>query len=418
MTRSQASLQFDWRLVRLPDGLRLITIARPGTPTVAVRVYIRAGSRYDQPPLLGLAHCTEHMLFKGTHSRSAREIYAAVEQLGGVLDAGTTKQYVTVYAVTPGDGLMTALDVVAEVLTAPALREKGFWDEKLVLLEEIQRAEDQQSVIFDLFAETLWPAHPLRQRMRGTLEGLYNLDYESLLSFFQRHYVTGNVLVAVCGDIEHDEIERLVSARFTALTDGPERPPSPAEEPSLQGTRTVHLEKGVQQTCLLMGVPTVSVKHDDRSALRVVERVLGMGGSARLYQHMREQKQLVYSVNTVTAHYEDVGYFAVHTVCDPQKVSEVRQAILEEWDGLRRQGVTEGELGDAKSNYAGTQALRAETNLALASIFGTEGLLYRIETFEEAISRINAVRQEDVLRVARQYLDTERYVAVTVGRAS
>jgi len=418
MTGSETSLQFDWRLVRLPDGLRLITIARPDTPTVAVRVYIRAGSRYDQPPFLGLAHCTEHMLFKGTQSSSPRQIYACVERLGGVLEAGTTKQYVTVYAVTPGDGLMTALDVVAKVLTEPALREDDFWDEKLVLLEEIQRAEDQQSVIFDLFAETLWPAHPLRQRMRGTLEGLYNLDHESLLSFFQRRYVTGNVLLAVCGDIEHSEIQEWVSNRFAALPDGPESPPLPVDEPQLDAQRMAHLEKGVKQMCLLLGVPTVSTKHEDRSALRVVERVLGMGGSARLYQHLREEKQLVYSINTVTAHYEDVGYFAVHTVCDPQKVSEVRQAILEEWDRLRSHGVTELELRDAKSNYAGTQARRAETNLALASIFGTEGLLYRVETFEEAISRINAVRQEDVLRVARQYLNTERYVAVTVGRAS
>lgn len=417
MTESQTSLQFDWRLVRLPDGLRLITIARPGVPTVAVRVYIRAGSRYDETPLFGLAHCTEHMLFKGTQSRSPRQIYASVERLGGVLDAGTTKQYLTVYAVTPGDGLVTALDAVARVLTEPALREDDFWDEKLVLLEEIQRAEDQQSVIFDLFAETLWPVHPLRQRMRGTLEGLYNLDHESLLSFFQRRYVTGNVLVAVCGDIDQHEIQQLVSDRFAALPDGPECPPLPVEEPPLDGKRTAHLEKGVKQTCLLLGVPTVSMKHEDRSALRVVERVLGMGGSARLYQHLREERQLVYSVNTVTAHYEDAGYFAVHTVCDPQKVGEVRQAILEEWDRLRSQGVTEAELRAAKSNYAGTQARRAEANLALASIFGTEGLLYRVETFGEAISRINAVRHADVLRVAREYLDTERYVAVTVGRA-
>jgi predicted Zn-dependent peptidase len=416
MMGSRTSLQFDWRLVRLPNGLRLITISRPDTPTVAVRVYVRAGSRYDEPPFLGLAHCTEHMLFKGTQSRSPREIYACVERLGGVLDAGTTKQYMTVYAVTPGDGLMTALDVVAKVLTEPALREDDFWAEKLVLLEEIQRAEDQQSVIFDLFAETLWPAHPLRQRMRGTLEGLYNLDHESLLSFFQRRYVTGNLLLAVCGDIEHREVQQLVSDGFAALPDGPECLPLAVEEPQLDGKRTAHLEKGVQQMCLLMGVPTVSMKHGDRSALRVLERVLGMGGSARLHQHLREEKQLVYSVNTVTAHYEDVGYFAVHTVCDPQKVSEVRQAILEEWDRLRCHGVTEVELRDAKSNYAGAQALRAETNLALASIFGTQGLLHRVETSEEAIARINAVRREDVLRVAQQYLDTERYVAVTVGR--
>jgi predicted Zn-dependent peptidase len=158
------------------------------------------------------------------------------------------------------------------------------------------------------------------------------------------------------------------------------------------------------------------MKHQDRSALKVIERVLGMGGSARLYQRLREETRLVYSVHTVTAHYEDAGYLAVKTACDPQHAMQVQQAILEEWDRLCQQGVSEDELAAAKSNYAGTLARRFETNLALASIFGVEGLLHRVETFEEAVGRINAVGRDDVLRMARQYLDVDRYVAVSVGR--
>jgi predicted Zn-dependent peptidase len=176
------------------------------------------------------------------------------------------------------------------------------------------------------------------------------------------------------------------------------------------------LSKDVHQAHLLIGVLTVSMKHEDRSALKVIERVLGMGGSARLYQRLREERRLVYSVNTVTAHYEDAGYFAVHTACDPQNVAQVQQTILDEWDRLRHQGVSEDELSAAKSNYAGTLARRFETNLALASIFGVEGLLHRVETFEEAVGRINAVGRDAVLRVARQYLDVDRYVAAAVGR--
>jgi predicted Zn-dependent peptidase len=158
------------------------------------------------------------------------------------------------------------------------------------------------------------------------------------------------------------------------------------------------------------------MKHEDRSALKMVERVLGMGGSARLYQRLREERQLVYSVNTVTAHYEDAGYFAIHTACDPQRAAEVQQAILDEWHKLCQQGVSAGELRAAKSNYAGTLARRFETNLALAGIVGVEGLLHRVETLEDAVGRINTVRRDDILRVARQYLDVERYVAVSVGR--
>ncbi len=358
----------------------------------------------------------EHMLFKGTQKHSQREIFAAIERLGGTLDAATTKEYVVLQAVTPAKGMWTAIDILAEVLTKPALREEDSWDEKLVILREICRAEDQQTVVFDLFARTLWRSHPLRQPIRGTLGGLYELTPDSLLSFVRKRYVAGNMLLAVAGDIRHEQVQQTVVERFADLPPGPESPPEAAHERPLESIRMAHLEKGVQQTCLLIGVPTVSMKHEDRSALKVLERALGMGGSARLYQRLREEKQLAYSVNTVTAHYEDMGYLAVLTVCDADSVREVRQAILEEWDRLRQYTVSSNELRDAKSNYAGTQARRAETNLALANIYGTQGLLHRVETFAESISRINAVEPGDILRVAQAYLDPERHVIATVGR--
>jgi predicted Zn-dependent peptidase len=411
-------LSVDWRLTRLPNGMRVITIARPDTPTVAVRAYVRAGSRYDTPPCLGLAHFTEHLLFKGTRSHSQREIYASVEQLGGVVDAGTTKEYLTLYAVLPHRGLSTAADILAEILTQPALRDDDFWEEKLVVLEEIRQAQDQQSVIFDLFAETLWSEHPLRQRIRGTLEGLHALEPASLLDFYRQRFVTGNMLLAISGDLHHERVTRLVADNFAALPNGLEQAPNPVAEQPPGGQRNAHLEKGVHLTCMLLGAPTVGMKHQDRYAIKVMERVLGMGGSSRLYQRLREEAQLVYSVNTVTAHYEDAGYFAVHTASAPERLDEVRQTILEEWDKLRQHGASEEEIRAAKSNFAGTLARRSETNIALATAFGVQGLLHRVETFDEAIARINAVCQEDVLRVAQTYLNTESYVAVTVGRAS
>ena len=419
--QDMTGLGLDHRLLALPNGLRLITISRPGTPTVAVRAYVRAGSRYDVAegarPFLGLAHCTEHLLFQGTAVRRQRELFSAVERLGGVLEAGTSKEYTALHALTPRQGLATALDVLAEVLTKPALREEDFWKEKLVLLEEIHRAQDRHSVIFEIFAQTLWQEHPLRHPVHGTLQGLHDLDYHSLLSFHRQRYVTGNMLLVVAGDIHHEETSRLVADRFGGLCRGPEQLPSPAHEPPLNGPRAVHLDKDLNQYHLVLGVPTVSMKHGDRSGLKVIERVLGMGGSARLYQRLREQTQLVYSVNTVTAQYEDAGFFAVHVACDPTHVHQVQQIILREWDDLRDDGVSEDELSAAKTNYAGNLARRFETNLAIAGIFGVEGLLHRIEPFQSAVDRINAVQRDDVVRVARRYLNSECTVRVSVGRS-
>jgi predicted Zn-dependent peptidase len=224
------------------------------------------------------------------------------------------------------------------------------------------------------------------------------------------------MLLVACGDIDHERTRRLVAERFAALPSGPERRPDPVDEPPLTEVRTAHLHKDVHQAHLLMGVRTVSVAHADRSALKVIERVLGMGASARLYQRLREQARLVYNVSTVAAHYEDAGYLAAHAACDPDNVAQVRETILAEWRDLRRSGASADELEAAKGNYAGNLARRFETNLSVAGIFGIEGLLGQVETFRDAVARINAVERDDVIRAARQYLDPDRHVAVTLGR--
>jgi predicted Zn-dependent peptidase len=224
------------------------------------------------------------------------------------------------------------------------------------------------------------------------------------------------MLLVVAGGIDHEKTNRLVAERFAGLQPGPEQLPSPAHEPPIAASRTAHLAKDLNQHHLLVGVPTVSMKHGDRSSLKVIERVLGMGGSARLYQRLREQDQLVYSVHTVTAHYEDAGYFAVHTACDPTHAHRVQQIILQEWERLCDRGVSGDELIAAKGNYGGTLARRFETNLAVAGIFGVEGLLHRVEPFQEAVQRIDAVQREDVQRVAQRYLRPQRMVRVSVGR--
>jgi predicted Zn-dependent peptidase len=176
------------------------------------------------------------------------------------------------------------------------------------------------------------------------------------------------------------------------------------------------MERDLHQAHLLVGAPTVSMKHEDRSALKVAERALGMGFSARLYRHLRQEARLVYNIHTVTAHYEDAGHFAVWGGCAPQQVARVQDAILEQWARLGEEGLDADELNAAKGNYAGTLLRRFETNWAMAGICGVEGLLHRVEPFAEAIARIEAVRGEDVQRVARKYLHGEVYVAVTLGR--
>jgi predicted Zn-dependent peptidase len=189
------------------------------------------------------------------------------------------------------------------------------------------------------------------------------------------------------------------------------------DEPPLSEPRAARLEKDVSRTYLLVGVPAVGLKHPDRSPLKVIELALGMGGSGRLYRSLREERSLVYTVQTLAASYEDAGFLAVRTACAPGNVDAVVAAVRAEWQALAREGLAARELAAVKGNYAGTLARRFETNQAVAGIFGIEGLLHRIEPFDEAVARIAAVTLEQVTDAARRYLDDRPHVLVTLGPA-
>lgn len=405
----------NWQITALENGLRVIAIHRPWTRTVAARLYVRAGSRYDGP-YCGLAHFLEHMLFKGTATRSPREIYAAIEARGGEINAATTREYASFRTVTLARDLPLALELLANVVIRPALAEDAFLDEKLVVLQEILHAKDQIGILSDLFVQTLWQQHPLRDPVLGTLEGLRDLQLGSLRAYHLERYVTGNALLVICGDVGPETALTTAQAAFAEFPPGPEQPPEPVEEPPLVECRLAHLEKDIHRTYLLIGVPTVGMKHPDRSPLKAIELALGMGGSGRLYQRLREEQGLVYSINTVTANYEDAGFLGIRAACAPENVEAVREAIPAEWDALRQDGLGEQELEAIKGNYVGTSARRFETNTAVAGIFGIEGLLHQVEPFDEAIARIEAVTQAHVLDAAQRYLNCEHYALATVGR--
>jgi len=381
---------------------------------VAIKVCVRAGSRYDGEAA-GTSHLLEHLLLSGTQHRSALEIHDAIDSLGGDINAQTGKEYIAFHCVMPASHWLTGLDVLSDVLIYPLLDEQALVREKSVVLEEMRRSKDQSRIIFSLFAQTLWQKHPLRHPILGYPEQVLSLDRETLIRVYQRHFTTGNVVVAICGDLDHDEVCDQVRSKLAALPQGDEHFPPPVAEPSLTQPRLFHLTRGTNQVYLMLGVPAVSMRHPDRSAIKIIERVLGMGIGARLYRRLRDELRLVYSVTTAAANYEDAGYLAVHTTCHPQNVLSVREVIVEEMAILGQRGVTAEELSKAQTNYAGTLARRFQTNLSIASIAAIEGLLYKVEPFPDSIARIQAVTLDDVERVASRYLNTAAYVMVTVG---
>ena len=404
----------EYSEVILTNGLRVVCLERPGTPTVATKVLVKCGSRHDCEKH-GLAHTLEHLFFKGTESRTTQQIYHAVEEVGGQIDAQTTKEYTAFSVVTQDRFHHRGAEVLADLVRHPRLDETAFLREKLVILEEMRRRADQRQAIWDFYAATLWQNHPLKDRVLGYKEDLLQLTAEDLRQHHTAFFAPPNTVIAIAGNVTLEDALAVIVEFFGDWEGEPPIFPPVPPEPPLSDKREFWIERDVSQVHLLLGWPAVDMTHPDRHPLKVIGRLLGVGGSSRLYQRLREEQQLAYTVATATAAYEDIGHFAIYTACQSDKVETVRAAIFEEMARLREQPVGDEELGRVKTSYEGSLAVNFETNLQIASIHGIEALLHRIEPFEEAVRRINAVTQEDILRVAQRYFDPDRYVRVAMG---
>lgn len=406
----------NWHQHTLKNGLRVIIIQRPGTRTVAARFFVRAGSRYDGDHP-GLAHMLEHMLFKGTQQRSSEEIFQGIEARGGEINAHTTREYISLHTVTLAQDLPLALTLLSGLILSPKLSQEDFLSEKLVVLGELEQQKDQSSILYDLFLKTLFQDSPLGKPILGTPQGLRDLSIDELRDFHAQRFVSGNAFLVICGDVEQDQAFELAEDAFSDLPNGSEQLPEYETAIDIRQPRGAELERQTQRSYMLLGIPAVGLKHPNRSTLKIIELVLGMGASGRLYQRLREELGLVYNVNVVSSLYEDTGYLAIHAACKPENLTVVQDAILDEWVDLHENGITDAELSAAQGFYSGTLARRFETNLSVAGIFGIEGLLHKVEPFEAAIARINGVTRKGVQAAAQKYLNEDGYVMVSVGKS-
>jgi predicted Zn-dependent peptidase len=399
----------------LPNGLRAVAIGRPGTATVASKVFLKAGSRYDGERH-GIGHCLEHALFRGTTTRSSREVYGAVEDLGGRIQGETVKDYLALSAVTGAQHYRAGLEVLADVLLNPRFDPAAFAAEKLVILDEMARRADMRQIIWDLYDLTLWEAHPLRHRVLGYEGAVAALTVDDIAAHYRRWCVPAAAVLVVCGDCDPEEALQAVEELYGRFAGEPPAVEPVAAEPPLSEIRQSTLERGTRQVHLVIGWPAVPLRHPDSYVLKMIDRLLGVGGRSRLYRELRERRGLVYAVYAVRAEHEDAGHFAVYTATDPGHVQEVLDAILGQIRRLQAEPVDEAELRAAQTNYEGSLAVSFETNLSLAGIVGLEALLTgEFQPFGEAGRRVRAVTPEDVLRVAKQYFDPACYALAMVG---
>ncbi|TDE39413.1 pitrilysin family protein [Actinomadura sp. 6K520] len=400
----------------LPGGLRVITETMPTVRSAAFGIWSAVGSRDEAPADAGASHYLEHVLFKGTRRRSALEISAAIDTVGGDLNAFTAKEYTCYYARVLDSDLPLAVDVVSDMVAASVNRPEDVEAERGVILEEIHmRDDDPGDLIHDEFATALYGDTPLGRPILGTEESINALSRDRVHGYYREHYVPANLVVSVAGNIDHDEVVRLVSRAFEGHLTGDAVPTAPRLDgaPAPVDPRTVVIDKDTEQVHIILGGAGVSRTDDRRFALGVLNAALGGGMSSRLFQEIREKRGLAYSVYSYTAQYADSGIFGVYAGCQPAKAEEVLSICRDEVAKAAAESLTEEELDRGKGQLRGAMVLGLEDTGSRMSRIGKSELVYEsLLPVDEVLARIEAVTLDDVRAVAGEVLTAPRALTV------
>jgi predicted Zn-dependent peptidase len=392
--------------------MRVVTMSRPESPLAAIKLFFNVGSRHDGDHP-GLAHFLEHVLLSKTGSRVARSVYDSVEGLGGELNAVTTREYTALQAVVLAPHLERVIHLFADLLESETVDAATFDREREVVLQEMLLHQDSSQFIWDLFLQALWDGDPLARPILGTRSALDALPRSAVSGCLRRYHAGRGIVLAAAGRVDHDSVVRAAACRFGGFPPGDVM--APAQPAAVR--RGIRLaERETPQTHVVFGVEGVAMSDPRRYPLRLLEIVLGRGASSRLHTALRGDRGYVYAVSAVAMSYADRGYFAVYTASTPEHLRVVQAIVIDEFERLRRRGVSDAELARAKIVYEGALARDFETVLSVASILGIEELLYKIERFQDSLARINAVGVDDVRRAAEEILIPERAVAAAVGR--
>jgi len=402
-----------YRRTVLPNGLTVVTEPMGHVRTVALGVWIEAGSRYEDGTHHGVSHFIEHILFKGTTTRSALAIAEEVDAIGGLLNAFTDKEHTCYYLRVLSGHLHEAVTILSDMLLHPAMDPEALERERQVLAEEIKMYEDApDDLVHDVFAETLWAGHPLGRPISGTLESLHGLARQHLCAYMRERYRPSATLVTAAGLLEHDAVVALLER---ALGGWAGAAPPLLQDPPRPQRAIAFRAKEIEQVHLCLGVPGLPQAHPDRYALAVLDTALGSGMSSRLFQEIREQRGLAYAISSYHTAYRDAGAFVVYAGTSPAASGEVVRLSL---DGLARvrDGLSADEVARAKESLKGNLMLGLETpGSRMTKLARSEQYFGRQITLDEIIADVDAVRGDDVRRLAETLFVPDRLAFSAIG---
>ena len=406
----------------LPSGVRILTEHVPGSQSVSVSFSVAVGSRDETNNHFGSTHFLEHLLFKGTKTRTAMDIAVAFDSVGGSSNASTGKEHTSYYAKVQDKALPIAVEVIADMLTSSLIDETEFENERPVILEELaMNDDDPQDVVHEAFSSAVLGNHPLGRPIGGTIETITAVSRAAVWEHYQNNYRPQDLVVAAAGSVDHQELIKLVEQGLsTAGWDlglrakpVPRRLLNPAK--ISRGSKLNVIHRPISQVNIMVGSEGLYVDDPRRYAMGVLNTVLGGGMSSRLFQEIREKRGLAYSVYSFNQGYSDAATFGLYAGCSPAKAKEVTELMIAELDKVAQSGITSEELALARGNISGSLALKFETNQArMSRLASAEIVAGEFMDLDETIERFEAVELSQVQALAQDLLKLPRSI-VAVG---
>jgi predicted Zn-dependent peptidase len=393
----------------LPNGLKIVTENIPGIMSISAGIWVKSGSRHESEEQAGITHFLEHMMFKGTKERSAYDIAQSMESVGGYLNAFTSTEYTCYFARCLDTKLDRAIDVLSDMVRNSQFPEEELEKEKKVVLEEMKMYKDSpDDYIFELFSTHAFKDHPIGRPIIGYEQTVSAFTRQDLFNYIADRYRPDNLLVAVAGHVDHDEVVRAITEKLPLESGEPTvniaQPLTPYEKVSIEESRVI------EQTHMVMGKRALNFDHPDKYLLLLANTVLGGGMSSRLHQNIREKYGYCYAIGTFNQSYTDSGLFGVYIGTDKDYVEHVRKLIGKEFERIQNEKVGEKELSEAKSQLKGKLLLSQEnTSNRMTRLAKSELYFNRFVSLDELVENIDGVTGDDLLNFSQSFFQADHF---------
>lgn len=403
-----------YRKDTLTNGIRVVSETLPKSRSISIGVWVKVGSRHEPQELGGTSHFIEHMFFKGTEKRTAKDIAIEMDALGGEMNAFTSQETTTYYVKVLDEHLPTAIDILSDILLASRFDPVEMEKERKVILEEIKGVEDTpDDFIHELFTSTVWPDNSLGRPILGTRETIKALGHKDILAYIENYYSSREIVISVAGNFEHARLIALLNDNFGKLS----RAGVPKQEITPAFTRAVNVrKKQLEQVQFCLGCKGLYYTHEDRYAMSALNTLLGSGMSSRLFQEVREQNALAYTVYSYMTAYRDTGLLTVYAGTDPSNTLEAIRLIIREMKKIKEEGISPAEEARVRTQIKGNVVLSLESsNSHMSRIARQEIYFGKYISIDDLLRSVENVTAEDIQRLARQIFTPENISLSILG---